>query len=71
MLYFVRNRTSLVNKDQHILHKLSLDAHTMAVSYWQVQEYEYTNILNISFVERILLHFLLDPLERIPPSLLF
>ena len=27
---------SLENKDENMLHKLSLDANSMAISYWQV-----------------------------------
>ena len=35
-----------------MLHKLSLDPNSMAISYWQVMEYVYTNIS--SFGEQIL-----------------
>ena len=35
-----------------MLHKLNLDANSMAISYWQVWEQVYTNIF--SFGERIL-----------------
>ena len=45
-------KISLVNNGQHMLHKLSLDANKMAISYWQVYEYVYTNIF--SFGEQIL-----------------
>ena len=45
--YFATKTTcSLVNKDQTMLHKLSLDANSMAISYWQGQEYAYMNIFS-------------------------
>ena len=31
-----QNGIRLVNKDQNMLHKLSLDANSIAISYWQV-----------------------------------
>ena len=31
-----------------MLHKLSLDANSMAISYWQVQEKVYTNMFSYS-----------------------
>ena len=38
-----------------MLHKLGLDANSIAISYWQISEYVYTKI--ISFGERILVDF--------------
>ena len=35
---YVRKRTSLVNKGQNMLHKLSFEANSMAISYLQVYE---------------------------------
>ena len=37
MCHFAR-KTNLVNKGQNMLHKLSLDASDMAISYWQEKE---------------------------------
>ena len=33
---FDRKRTSLVKKGQNMLHKLSFDANSMVISYWEV-----------------------------------
>ena len=52
MCYFGKKKTSSVNKDQNMLHKLSLDTHGMAIYYRQEQEYVHTNIF--SFGDRIL-----------------